>query len=70
MPGVKVQHGPDSMLTVKAVANRLGVSYTTARRLVQTGKLRSLQVKTVSQIMYRVHPEWLDEYIRENMKGE
>lgn len=56
-----------NLLTVPEVAERLGVSVRTARRLVEGGAVRSVKLGTERRSPRRVRPSDLDAYIRSSL---
>lgn len=59
-------------LTVKDVARELKVSVETVCRWIKSGKLRASSIITPGsrgeRNLYRVHRDWLDEVLRENVR--
>lgn len=55
----------EPLLTVRAVAARLGVSISLVYKLVERGELRHVKVRS----LVRIRPSDLDEYLGRNAKA-
>lgn len=57
---------PDSMLSTEAVARRLGIGHSRAKRLIVSGALEAVNVATdlEKRAVYRVTPEALARFIQ------
>ncbi len=51
---------PDDMLSTQEVARKLNVSRESVRRFILNGDIRAIQLGKV----YRIHPDWLEDYIK------
>ena len=47
------------MLTLNEICEKLAISRYTARAIIDAGELKAIKVNG----RYRIHPNWLDEYI-------